>query len=88
MDVNATGGAALLGLVPFLDAGLEWTPMRGPGIRISGGDERLAVTVVVTGDQFAAIVEYGAPLEPIGPVDEPAEVAARMARMVAVGVPS
>ena len=88
MDVNATGGAALLGLVPHLDAGLEWAPVRGPGIQVSAGDERLAVTVVVQGDQFAAIVEYGAPLEPIGPVDEPAEVAARIVRMVAVGVPS
>ena len=88
MDVNATGGAALLSLVPYLDTGLEWTPVRGPGIQVSAGDERLAVTVVVTGEQFAAIVEYGAPLEPIGPADEPAEVAARITRMVAVGVAS
>lgn len=86
--MDATGGAALLELVSYLSPDLEWTPVRGPGIRLSGNDDRLAVTVVVQGDQFAAIVEYGSPLEPVGPVSEPEEVAARMARMVTAGVAS
>lgn len=86
--MDATGGAALMELVPYLSPDLEWTPVRGPGIRLCGDDDRLAVTVVVEGDQFAAIVEYGSPLEPIGPISDPEEVAARMARMVTAGAAS
>lgn len=88
MSINATGGAALMELVPYLSPEVEWTPVRGPGMRLRGDDDRLAVTVVVEGDQFAAVIEEGSPLEPVGPVDDPEGVAARMGRMVTAGAAS
>ena len=88
MSINATGGAALMELVPYLRPDVKWMPVRGPGMRLCGDDDRLAVTVVVDGDQYAAVVEEGSPLEPVGSVGDPEGVAARMGRMVTAGAAS
>lgn len=76
---------ALKALIALLDAGLSWRAVRGPGVMVANRTAPdLWTVVMVVGGEYHAVVEYGAPAEPIGPLDDPGTVAGRIARMLAL----